>query len=99
MLLGKKRSTNWLGKPVVEGEDCGKPKGCPPHKHVTERGRWAITLGQKVRKQKEQMHRSVNKRIQHSGSRSNANMLQNARATKHSSEGATLIAKMLQDAN
>jgi len=47
MLLGKKRSTNWLGKPVVEGEDCGKPKGCPPHKHVTERGRWAITLGHK----------------------------------------------------
>jgi len=47
MLLGKKRSTNWLGKPVEEGEDCGKPKGCPPHKHVTERGRWAIKLGHK----------------------------------------------------
>ena len=62
MLLGKKGSTNWLGKPVVEGEDCGKPKGCPPHEHVTGRGRWAITLGHKeagatlkTDKQKEQM--------------------------------------------
>ena len=34
MPLGKKRSTNWLGKPVVGGEQnwreaCGKPKGTP----------------------------------------------------------------------
>ena len=41
MLLEKKQSTNWLGKPVLEGEDWGKPEGCPPHKHVTE-SRWAI---------------------------------------------------------